>query len=347
MRALRRVGVLVAFVAILGSTLDAADAKPRKRTSAVVLHPRLHRTDKHVDGIASNGRYVFLLQSPSYLGEGELIDGRTGDRTSISRPGCSVDSWIAQPFGGPWLMFDCLPTGAMPYEALYRLTDRTWKVLPPPPNFCAGAADACGYSAIAVGADWVEWVTTCYHCNDARYFQNIWTGEVRTLPSWQPGSTTVPDLNSTGLASQLCAPLRVPAVWNLAAHSTVADPGTISLFGRNAIAWGSDADGVGSMYLERCASRLHRRIGPAFPPPEHLAAGPFLTRNADALMWGRSGRLLAGVFLPTLTPLTVSLPASVNIGRIALGSRTLYLWDTDTSEVWTMPAPKRPRARSK
>ena len=93
------------------------------------------------------------------------------------------------------------PSGPFDVE-LYSLADGTRQTvtLSPGMPYCSSPPvdSEVSCSAVAVGADWIEWVGSSYHHAPTEvYFQNIQTGELRGDPT---NATTFADLNSPGLA---------------------------------------------------------------------------------------------------------------------------------------------------
>lgn len=299
-------------------------ARPPGRSGPVVLHPRFHRTRILAGLVVSDGRYVYLA-GLSVAQSSFLIDDLSGRRTSLSR-NCG-----AAVLGGPWLLSGC---------GLYRLSTGTWQPVPPLVDPCATPDEAgCISGQVAVGADWIEYEETCDHCHDEWFFQNIWTGQQESLPDWQPGGTTFPDLNSSTLAGTLCPPLRVPVSY---AENRFEDPepGWLTFDGPFAIATRND-HWHPTGFVERCGSALHKRIEP--PPQTSWGPEPKLAADSHIVMWQATSRELRGLFLPSLRPVTIILPGFLDASpQIAVGPRTLYVED-GSGQIWTAPSPALPR----
>src|SRR6476661_3677323 len=93
------------------------------------------------------------------------------------------------------------PARALDLE-LYALADGTRQTvtLSPGMPYCTSPPldSEVSCSAVAVGADWIEWVGSSYHHAATEvYFQNIQTDELRRDPT---NATTFADLNSPALA---------------------------------------------------------------------------------------------------------------------------------------------------
>ena len=202
------------------------------RSGAVVLHLKFRRTGSAEQVLVGRG-YVFLdSTTPTFFG-GTLIDERTGQRTTIARPGC-----VPGFFGGPWLLFEC-GTPRTTQLALYRPAARTWRLVNWNPN-TLGSPDA-------VGAYWIESVlgADCSgpqgdHCDSVPHyaFTRIGTGAQGTV-DWVPDGDIVPGLDSPSLAHKLCSPLRVPHVSFPTDVGDAVLPGTVTMFGQFAIASGT------------------------------------------------------------------------------------------------------------
>lgn len=307
-----------------------------------------------MEGVFTNGRYVYLQNADSsgrFSGDGTVIDEQTGKRTSISRPGCFVGITHGQLSrtlqlvpGDPWLLFVCDQNAQVEPIELYSFATGQWRsVTPPPYSDPCSPGDVCAPSPIAVGADWIEYDVICgdVHCTDTYQFQNIATGQAQGPPAgWRAGGTTVPDLNSPTLAGKLCSPVRVPRGYP--GENNLSVPGELSFAGPFAIA--VDWSGVQSVqpYLERCGSRLHKRIDRNDYP---------LVANSHMVLWALNGlsRRLDGLFLPSLRRLTLVLPTvAVNQASLVLSSRTLYEFGTETSHggLFAATMPTLPRSRA-
>src|SRR5581483_8401244 len=140
-----------------------------------------------ISAMWSEGRYAFL-QSAVRPG-GTLLDERSGRSIRIQRPGCGIiagqGARSANPLGGGWLLLNC-GTNQVPKPTLYSITTKTWLTvtvnrLLDQPN-CAISDSTCGGFPIAVGARWIEFYITCYHCGDTYVFQNIRTGSLAREP---------------------------------------------------------------------------------------------------------------------------------------------------------------------
>ncbi len=134
-----------------------------------------------------------------------LINDRLGTTTALD-PQCNADG-----LGPPWVLLGC-PYG---FE-LYSLTDGTRQAVTPaaglPPWVgseprCAEMDETlCTAGPDGVGADWIRWDASCYHCGDTYFFQNIQTGELRGDPT---NARTFADLNSPALAHKTCPGVRL------------------------------------------------------------------------------------------------------------------------------------------
>ena len=238
---------------------------------------------------------------------------------------------------------------------LYRIATRQWRAV----------QDAVSRAPVqGVGADWIEyWVPNPNATYQQFVFQNIDTGQTRTLAGWQPSGQVIPDLNSPSLGQRACAPVRVPDVWYADGEDW---PGTVSFFGRYAVVGGTTRAEKAFGYLERCGTRMHRWIGAVGA----LGSG-YASANAHAVVWQQSfGSDLQGAYLPSLKKFTVDTTDLVNSVYSPyygeqnsysswLTSRTLYVlvqpgYPTDCtpnpcypdpSQLYAAPAPRQPRQR--
>jgi hypothetical protein len=349
-------GVMAGMMAVLAAspatarvTATWAGASPAAhRSGPEVLHLKFRRAGTAGPILVGRG-YVFLGSAINGAFGGTLVDERTGKRSSIERPGC-----IAEFFGGPWLLFEC-GTPTLTQVALYRPATRRWRVL-------SWDADVLGYPD-AVGAYWIESVLyqSCPdwndHCDNIPHhtFTRITTGAQGTV-EWVPDGNIVPGLDSPSLAHKLCSPLRVPHVSFPTDVGDALLPGTVTMFGRFAIAsgttLGADAEVEAQDRLERCQSKLRQPIIASTPAVD--GAQPSRTPIGDphAIVWPSKPRQLTGIFLPSLRQFTVPVPANIGpvqattgpVTTAILASKTLYL-QTSTQELWAAPAPSPPPKR--
>jgi hypothetical protein len=274
--------------------------------SAAQLKPRWRHV-ANTSGVLVGTRYVFVDKPPALDGSvppgGTLIDEQTGKTTTVVPPVPSGYSCAGGgvTIGGPWLAFVCwVPSQTsqpVDYEIeLYRLATGGWRLVQ---RLVSGPVQR-------VGADWIEyWVPNPTAIAQQLVFQNIYTGQTRTLPGWRPGGRTVPNLSSPSLAQRLCAPLHVPDAWESTSEEW---PATVSLFGNYAIVGGTSENNRAFGYLERCGTRARRPIGPVGPLGNGYAAA-----NAHAVLWQPSPMSdLAGAYLPTLKRFTVDTTDLVN-----------------------------------
>ncbi len=326
----RSLGVVLAVLIALGCASTAAGAHQRQ-PPPLLLHPRFHVVGRALLSYV-DGPYV-VLSAPVDAFEasgGMVIDEQTGTRTAVSYPGCHLDE-----FGGPWLMFFCDRPGqwAGGFE-LYNLYTGEWRaVVPDPPQDVCDQPPYCGVTVGGFGVHWIEWVQVpCRYCTANYVFQNIDTGQVGSLPGWQPGGQIIPDLDSESLARTLCPPLTVPA-GAPPAPGGGPPPGALSLYGSFAIA----SPGGGGDVLERCGSTLKLAVGSHDGP---------LGASSHAIVWAnsRTGRRLHGLFLPSLRRFVIATnPAAATrpfpgADRVVLSSGELYVLD-DSGRVFATRAP--------
>ncbi len=167
-----------------------------------------------------------------------LINDRTGTMTALD-PRCDGDG-----LGAPWVLMSC-PQSSDPYGPydveLYSLADGARQTVTPSPGvpYCrtppGNISDECA-NPDAVGAYWIRWDATCYHCADTYLFQNIQTGELRDDPT---NATTFADLNSPALAHKTCPGVRV-----MREFEDESTPwGSLTTYGQFALAIGTDGKG--------------------------------------------------------------------------------------------------------
>jgi hypothetical protein len=331
----RSLGVVLAVLIALACASTAAGA--HQRTSRpLVLHPGFHVVGSALVSYV-DGPYVVLMTPGLDAVEalGTVINEQTGTRTAVSYPGCHLDEFPTSDLvGGPWLMFFCDRVGqwAGGFE-LYNLYTGGWRaVVPDPPADVCTQASYCGVGVMGFGAHWIEWQQVpCRYCSVTYLFQNINTGQVRSLPGWRPGGRIIPNLDSQSLAQPLCPPLTVPA--GVPPPLGGRPPGALSLYGSFAIA----SSGAGGDVLERCASRLKRAIGSHDGP---------LGASSHAIVWANSptSRRLRGLFLPSLRRFVIATnPAAATspypgASRVALSSGELYVSD-ESGRVFATRAP--------
>jgi hypothetical protein len=316
-------------------------------------------------GVLAGSRYVFIdkpfAADGSPMPGGTLIDEQTGEERSIVPPvpaGYECDPG-AEAIGGPWLAFLCwVPsqtTQPVVFQIeLYRIATRRWSALQ-----AVSRAPVLG-----IGADWIEyWVPHPNATYPQFVFQDIDTGHTRTLAEWRPGGGIVPNLNFPSLSQRLCAPVRVPTAW----QGTREDwPGTVSVFGRYAIA--------GGVTRKEQASAIWSAAGRACTggsgPSDRWATLPAPTRMPWCGRHRRSRLTSRGPYLPNLKRFTINTTNLVNSVTSSytgqntysswLTSRTLYLLVTpyspsgdpmmpsgqpQPSRLFAAPAPRQPHRR--
>jgi hypothetical protein len=260
-----------------------------------------------------------------------VINDRTGTATALDRQ-CEGDA-----LGPPWVLLTCSQSSgsdATSYDTeLYSLTDGSQQTVTPIPGvpYCPfGAGDTEDECATpdAVGADWIRWDATCYHCAVTSYFQNIQTGELRDDPT---NATTYADLNSPALAHKTCPGVRLvpaaPGPW-----------GSLTYDGQFALVDGAEVN----VFLERCGTRMQR------PLVDESSASTAVAWNAGAVVWQAGTSQLNGLFLPSLQSFTIPLPAAIvkppgateNTGAwFVLTSDALYVRDGWYGTLWRTASP--------
>jgi hypothetical protein len=109
--------------------------------------------------------------------------------------------------------------------------------------------------------------------------------------------------------------------------------GSLTLYGRFALAIRNDSQYYDAAFLERCGTRKRRLL--AF---ETDSTGLSLASNSRAIVWQTvPGRLLHGLFLPSLQAFTI--PLSSGIGLAGLTSGALYVRGGRDSTLWRTASP--------
>jgi hypothetical protein len=228
------------------------------------------------------------------------------------------------------------PSGPSEVE-LYSLADGTRQTVTPSP----GVPPQCSQHyppgpcavADAVGADWIRWDASCYHCATTSYFQNIQTGELRDDPT---NATTYADLDSPTLAHTTCPGVQLmPGLRPLDAGPAW---GPLTPLGQFALVSG----GRVNVYLERCGTRMQRQL------IDDNSASTIVAWNAGAVVWQADTSQLNGLFLPSLQTFTIPLPsaivkppgAPVNApAGFVLTSDALYVNDGWYGRLWRTASP--------
>jgi hypothetical protein len=198
-----------------------------------------------------------------------------------------------------------------------------------------------------VGASWIRWADSCYHCSGIYVFQNIQTGELRGDPT---NARTFADLNSPGLAHKTCPGVRVMRTPDPFSRSW----GSLTSYGQFALAIGTDGQANGAAFLQRCGTRKRQLLGWIWP----------LASNSRAIVWQAAPRRLTGLFLPSLQTFTISLPSAIvtaqgfpvvpatRVAAVGLTSGALYVLDGAGGTLWRTASPtamplntNRPRLR--
>jgi hypothetical protein len=190
----------------------------------------------------------------------------------------------------------------------------------PNPNLpqCVSPVSPCP-EPDAVGAHWIRWHATCYHCADTYSFQNIETGELRGDPT---NATTFADLNSPALAHKTC-----PGVRLMREFEGYSSPwGSLTSYGQFALAIGTVNQLYGAVFLERCGTRMRRLLVSG----TSIGGAPPLASNSRAIVWRTAPSRLDGLFLPSLQTFTIPLPSAMvpaqgDITDVALTSGALYV----------------------
>jgi hypothetical protein len=213
--------------------------------------------------------------------------------------------------------------------------------MPPPCSPQLGLETECAQPA-AVGANWIRWDASCYHCGITSYFQNIQMGELRDDPT---NPTTYADLNSPTLAQTTCPGVRL--LRESVAYGSGWGP--LTPYGQFALATGTDSQGNPAAFLERCGTGTRRLL------VSQPFANPELTSNAGATVWqpapnrpNEPYNRLDGLFLPSLETFTIPLPSVIvtatgfeatGFEPIGLTDGGLYVRVLATGTVWRTASP--------
>jgi hypothetical protein len=289
-----------------------------------------------VVGVLASGDYLLSTIANGVTQAPMLINDRLGTTTALD-PRCAIDG-----LGPPWILMSCAQTSTPvgPYDLeLYSLGDGTRQTVTPPPQCASPESDYCAI-ADGVGAYWIRWDASCYHCGDTYAFQNIQTGQLRDDPT---NATTFVDLNSPALAHTTC-----PGVSLMREFEGYSTPwGSLTSYGQFALAIGTDSQKNGAAFLERCGTRMRRL----------LASGPYeswlppLASNSRAIVWQAAPSRLNGLFLPSLQTFTIPLPSAIvtaqgspvisatRVAAVGLTSRALYVLDGPDGTLWRAASP--------
>jgi hypothetical protein len=265
-----------------------------------------------------SGRYTLLSleQFNSYV----LFDDQTGAHSTITPPhGCGL--W-ANAFAAPWVLFYCGNGGG---PTLYNIHTRRWTAFP-----CGQACEDIGVAAPeAIGSDWVDINENAY-C-DPRMGPCDTPDALVALPSgrlgtYTPSPNTLIDLSSPSLSQPICAPWSRPAAGSLS-----LDGGFVVL---------QKTSGV---TVARCGSSLAQPLvsgdNGGLAQTAHLVASCPLTSIPYAL--SQPGPY-DGVFLPSLTHFTLTLPPSFMPCTAYFDDDALYLWSEQGNHVWRAELPTAP-----
>jgi hypothetical protein len=334
--------LVVVFLALVCCAVWAAPAAATRShrsaglapASQVVLRSSFQPIRAGVARVLASGDYllstIYSLQLTVRSIAPMLINDRLGTTTALD-PRCDGDG-----LGAPWVLMSCPessdPLG--PYDVeLYSLADGTRQTVTPSPGLPPQCSSECSdtspqSSPNAVGAYWIRWDATCYHCGDTYFFQNIQTGELRDDPT---NATTFADLNSPALAHQTCPGVRLMREFE--GYSTPW--GSLTSYGQFALAIGTDSPGNNAAFLERCGTQMRRLL-----VSSGTFGDPLLASNSSAIVWQSAPSRLNGLFLPSLQTFTISVPAAVvTVEALGLTSGALYVRDLESGTLWRAASP--------
>ena len=264
------------------------------RSAFQSIRARAGRVLASGDYLLSNAQNGLVSDAPS------VINDRLGTTTALD-PRCG-----AVALGPPWVLMSCTqssdPSGPFDLE-LYSLADGTRQTvtLSPGMPYCSSPPvdSEVSCSAVAVGADWIEWVGTSYHhLPTEAYFQNIQTGELRGDPT---NATTFADLNSPALTQTTCPGVRVMrnSSSNLVEGNGVTAWGSLTPYGHFALAVTDHG-----AFLERCGTSMRRLL-------THGPIGYVPDSSAGAIVWQVAPARLTGLLFPSLQTFTIPLPSAI------------------------------------
>jgi hypothetical protein len=308
--AARLVLVLVAFVCCAVWAAPAAATRSYRSAgvapaSQVVLGSSFRPIRAGVTRVLASGDYLLsTIQSVSFLSLSTapmLINDRTGT-TTVLDPRCDGDG-----LGAPWVVLSCPQASSAPHDfELYSLAHGTRQTVTPSPGVpqqCSSPPpdpnDECA-NLDGVGAHWIRWVGTCYHCADTYLFQNIQTGELRDDPT---NATTFADVNSPALAHKTCPGVRLMRLF----EGYSIPWGSLTSYGQFALASGTVNQLYGAVFLERCGTRMRRLLVSG----TSIGGSPPLASNSRAIVWRTAPSRLDGLFLPSLQTFTIPLPSAM------------------------------------
>jgi hypothetical protein len=331
------VAALIAFSALgLADTAAARAVSPSRRPAVPVVQLRFARLGNV--GVVINGPLILI-------GARTLIDERTDVTVTLAPPpGCE-----AVALGGPYVAANCGGVGPvtaqLPEPELYSIASGKWTAVTLAPRIAALCSEASPYSCSisGVGADWISVSTAdCDHCAELTLFQNLATGQVSPDPT---AVRTLPDLNSSTLASPICSPLRLPPSTLEDAGTESATLGLLDLDGRFGLSTSTTTDGTTTTNLVHCGSHVQTFICHCGTDDD----GGFrdIGLNAAVAIWAPRAALgvphLDGLSLATRRRFLIDLPAGVAGGDVGfqLSSRTLYVWNSENpAGVFAAPSPQ-------
>jgi hypothetical protein len=319
------VGLAVPTSALSATKPTPAKSTPTTLTAAkpTVLH--WHAEVRGGGYLMAADDYVWtdLAVDPETTGTGTLINGLTGKQTASPHPAryCQTD-----PLGSTTgLTWDCdqpdasLPSGAATAAAIYDPNSGAWTV--PDPMALDQKCDQQQYTGceiMAAGTDWIEWDLTQGsspgddHPRKTYFYENITTGALETAADVLGGGKWA-NLDTAGLASKLCTPLRVPASY--------PELGSIAFDGRFGLL--SAPGEPGKTWLQQCGSKTKTFI-----------QTPYLTPVDDSKLvaWiGADGaeesHTISYIQLPSLKRGTWKIPTSLptDISGINIAGNRIFI----------------------
>ena len=171
------------------------------------------------------------------------------------------------------------------------------------------------------------------------FLANLDTGAVRRDPAMAAGRV-IADLDSRSGAQRLCAPLRVPRG---------SDPtGSVTFYGKFAVASGFRPDGLPFAILEHCASKLQIRLPLYARQNGKIISAWYWRASSRAVIWQTDPSPVHGILLPELRRFTINLTAAqvrAHAYVTAVTRPTIYIIGRGPSgtgsPLWEAPLPRR------
>jgi hypothetical protein len=173
------------------------------------------------------------------------------------------------------------------------------------------------------------------------YLQNLATGQFERDPA-TPGGQIFDDLNAPSGSAPLCSPLRYPSVGDPHNERT-RYLGSLTFYGRFALAASSPGPSPYEYHLRRCGSNLNQFISGGYDSDLGISPQPFA--SSRAVTYIQDGITLHGWYLPSLRRFTIRTALRDYVEPVALTKRTIYIRTRYYNQLWaaTLPAPDHRR----